>query len=173
MMERFSSLQRVICKGITLSLLLFLFVQPVFGLGIGASPDSIDFGVVSQKEGAEQDLYVINTGDEPEQVLIEVEEVDLKIDPDAFDLDAGETKTVLVSVDTQEAGTYNGSILITAISAVNAGDGPGIGAGVRIPVSFVVRNEMYGGIEVFTGFLVFVFAVTILWMRQVKHERKK
>jgi hypothetical protein len=80
----------VIRRGIIPLVLLFLLIPQASGIGVGASPDRIEFGVVSQRDGAIRELYVINTGDEAERVLLTVEGVDLIVDPQEFDLDAKE-----------------------------------------------------------------------------------
>ncbi|NIA12267.1 MAG: hypothetical protein GWP10_21750 [Nitrospiraceae bacterium] len=167
MMERFFSLQRVI-RGIIPLLLLFLLIPQASCIGVGTSPDRIEFGVVSLKEGAVRELYVINTGDAAERVLLTVEGVNLSVDPQEFNLAAKESGTVTVSVDHAEAGEYNGSILITARPSGNSAGGLGLGAGVRVPVSFVVKNDIYGTILVAAGFIIIVATVTLLWMRRTK-----
>ncbi len=168
-MERSSLLRKVVRKGIIPLFLLFLLIPQASGIGVGASPDKIEFGVVSPKDGAIRELYVINTGDEAERVLLTVEGVNLSVDPQEFDLGAKESKVVNVSIDQKKTGEYNGSILITARSSGDDAGGLGLGAAVRIPVSFVVKDSSYNKILMTVeGSLVAIAAVALLWMRRSK-----
>lgn len=167
-MERYSSLRRVIRRGIIPLVLLFLLIPQASGIGVGASPDRIEFGVVSQRDGAIRELYVINTGDEAERVLLTVEGMDLIVDPQEFDLDAKESRAVSVSIDHAEAGEYDGSILITARPSGDDAGGLGLGAGVRVPVSFVVKGSSYIKTLLAVEGLIAIAAVVLLWMRRSK-----
>ncbi|MFH1734353.1 MAG: hypothetical protein ABIE92_06555 [bacterium] len=168
-MERSSLLRRVVRRGIIPLLLLFLLITQASGIGVGASPDKIEFGVVNQRDGAMRELYVINTGDEAEQVLLTVEGVKLIVDPQEFDLAAKESRAVNVSIYQKKAGEYNGSILITARPSGDDAGGLGLGAAVRIPVSFVVTDDVF--IKTLLGVggsLIAIAAVVLLWMRHSK-----
>ena len=167
-MERFFSLQRASRRGIIPLLLLFLLIPQASGIGVGASPDRIEFGVVSLKDGAVRELYVINTGDAAERVMLTVEGVDLTVDPREFDLAAKESRAVVVSVDHAEAGEHGGSILITARPAGDGAGGLGIGAGVRVPVSFVVEDSTSRKVVVVAGMLILVAATAVFWRRRTK-----
>ena len=168
-MERYSSLQRASRRGVIPLLLLFLLIPQVSGIGVGASPDRIDFDVVSPKDGAVRELYVINTGDSAERVLLTVEGVNLTVDPLEFDLAAKENRVVTVSVDHAEAGEHEGSILITARPAGDGVGGLGIGAGVRVPVSFVVEDNSLWKVVVVAGMLLLlVAAAAVIWKRRRK-----
>ncbi|MBA1342228.1 MAG: hypothetical protein C5S52_01330 [ANME-2 cluster archaeon] len=168
MMERYSSLQRASRRGIIPLLLLFLLIPQASGIGVGASPDRIDFGVVSLKDGAVRELYVINTGDAAERVLLTVEGVNLTVDPLEFDLAAKENRVVVVSVDHAEAGEHEGSILITAHPPGGGAGGLGLGAGVRVPVSFVVEDGSLWKVVVAAGLLLLVAAAAVFWRRRTK-----
>ena len=168
MMERYSSLQRASRRGIIPLLLLFLLIPQASGIGVGASPDRIDFGVVSLKDGAVRELYVINTGDAAERVLLTVEGVNLTVDPLEFDLAAKENRVVVVSVDHAEAGEHEGSILITARPPGGGAGGLGLGAGVRVPVSFVVEDGTSWKVVVVAGLLLLVAAAAVFWRRRTK-----
>jgi hypothetical protein len=168
-MERFFSLQRASRRGIIPLLLLFLLIPQASGIGVGASPDRIDFDVVSPKEGAVRELYVINTGDAAERVLLTVEGVNLTVDPLEFDLAAKENRVVVVSVDHAEAGEHEGSILITARPAGDASGGLGIGAGVRVPVSFVVEDNSLWKVVVVAGMLLLLVAAAAV----IRKRRRK
>jgi len=167
-MERFFSLQRASRRGIIPLLLLFLLIPQASGIGVGASPDRIDFGVVSLKDGAARELYVINTGDAAERVMLTVEGVNLTVDPHVFDLAAKENRAVMVSVDHAEAGEHEGSILITARPAGDGAGGLGLGAGVRVPVSFVVVDRASWKVVVAAGLLLLVAAAAVFWRRRTK-----
>jgi len=168
-MERFSLLHRASNRGIIPLFLLFILIPQVAGIGVGASPDKIEFGEVGPKEGAMRELYVVNTDDESERVLLTVEGVDLIIDPQEFDLSAKESRVVNISIDQKNAGEYNGSILImTRPSGDNPG-GLGLGAGVRVPVSFVVKDEIFiKTLRVVGGLLIAIAFVVLMWMRRSK-----
>ncbi|MGP8320400.1 MAG: hypothetical protein ACT6FD_06390 [Methanosarcinaceae archaeon] len=161
-MEQFFSLPRVRYKGVFSLFLLFLLVPQASGIGVGASPDNIDFGEVEPKEGATLELYVINTGDTAERVSLIVEGVDIIVDSLEFDLDAQESKAVTVSVDQKKGGEYNGSILITARPSDDDSGGLGLGAGVRVPVSFVVKDSNHINILLAAGGLLIVIATVVL-----------
>ena len=167
-MERSSSLQRVSSRGFIPFLLLLLFIPAASGLGVGASPDKIEFGVVCLNEGAIRELYVINTGNEAERVVLKVDGVNLSVDPQSFDLDAKESRAVKVSIDPKETGEYTGSILITARPHGDDSGGLGLGAGVRIPVSFQVKDNTPVMVLAATGLFILVAAVAIVWMRRLK-----
>ena len=168
MMERSSSLQRASRRGVIPLLLLFLLIPQASGIGVGASPDRIDFGVVSLKDGTVRELYVINTGDAAERVLLTVEGVNLTVDPLEFDLAAKENRAVAVSVDPAEAGEHEGSILITARPSGGGAGGLGLGAGVRVPVSFVVEDSSLWKVVVVAGMLLLVAAAAVIRGRRTK-----
>ena len=164
-MERSFSLQRVSRKGVIPLLLLFLLIPQASGIGVGASPDRIDFDVVSPKEGVVRELYVINTGDAAEHVMLTVDGIGITADPIEFDLAAKENRVVVVSVDHAEAGEHEGSILITARPAGAGSGGLGIGAGVRVPVSFVVEDSSLWKVVVVAGLLLLVVAAAVIRRR--------
>ena len=167
-MERYSSLQRASRRGIIPLLLLFLLIPQASGIGVGASPDRIDFDVVSPKEVAVRELYVINTGDAAERVMLTVDGIGITADPLEFDLAAKENRVVVVSVDHAEAGVHEGSILITARPAGDGAGGLGIGAGVRVPVSFVVEDSSLWKVVVVAGMLLLVAAAAVIRGRRTK-----
>ncbi len=167
-MERSSSLQRASRRGIIPLLLLFLLIPQASGIGVGASPDRIDFDVVSPKEGAVRELYVINTGDAAEHVMLTVDGIGITADPLEFDLAAKENRVVVVSVDHAEAGAHEGSILITARPAGDSAGGLGIGAGVRVPVSFVVEDSSLWKVVVGAGMLLLVAVAAVIRRRRTK-----
>jgi len=160
-------LQRASRRGIIPLLLLFLLIPQASGIGVGASPDRIEFGVVSPKEGAVRELYVINTGDAAERVILMVEGIDLTVDPLEFDLAAKENQAVVVSVDHAEVGEHEGSILITARPSGGGAGGLGLGAGVRVPVSFVVEDRTSWKVAIVAGLLLLlVAAAAVFWRRR-------
>jgi len=161
-------LQRASHRGIIPLLLLFLLIPQASGIGVGASPDRIDFGVVSPKDGVARELYVINTGDAAERVLLTVEGVNLTVDPLEFDLAAKENRAVTVSVDHAEAGEHEGSILIMARPSGGDAGGLGLGAGVRVPVSFVVEDNASWKVAIVAGLLLLVAAAAVFWRRRTK-----
>ncbi len=167
MMERSFSLQRASRRGVIPLLLLFLLIPQASGIGVGASPDRIEFGVVSPKDGAVRGLYVINTGDAAERVMLTVEGVNLTVDPLEFDLAAKEHRAVVVSVDHAETGEHEGSILITARPSGGGAGGLGLGAGVRVPVSFVVEDSTSWKVAIVAGLLLLlVAAAAVFWRRR-------
>ncbi|MEA1895849.1 MAG: hypothetical protein U9N36_11790 [Euryarchaeota archaeon] len=167
-MEQFFSLQRASRRGVIPLLLLFLLIPQASGIGVGASPDRIDFDVVSPKEGAVREMYVINTGDAAERVMLTVDGIGIAADPLEFDLAVKENRVVMVSVDHAEAGKYEGSILITARPAGDGAGGLGLGAGVRVPVSFVVEDSTSWKVVVVAGLLLLVAAAAVIRRRRAK-----
>ena len=168
-MERFSLLHKAKRRGIIPLFLLFLLIPQVAGIGVGASPDKIEFGEVGPKEGAMRELYVVNTDDESERVLLTAEGVDLIIDPQDFDLSAKESRVVNISIDQKKSGEYNGSILIMTRPSGDDPGGLGLGAGVRVPVSFVVKDEIFSKtLPGVLGLLIAIAFVVLLWMRRSK-----
>ena len=126
--------------------------------------------MVSPKEGAVRELYVINTGDAAERVMLTVDGIGITADPLEFDLAAKENRVVVVSVDHAEAGEHEGSILITARPAGDGAGGLGLGAGVRVPVSFVVEDSTSWNVivVVVAGLLLLVAAAAVFWRRRTK-----
>jgi hypothetical protein len=168
-MERFSLLHKAKRRGIIPFFLLFLMIPQVAGIGVGASPDKIEFGEVGVKEGEMRELYVVNTDDETERVLLTAEGVDLIMDPQEFDLSAKESRVVNVSIDQKKAGEYKGSILIITRPSGSDLGGLGLGAGVRVPVSFVVKDEIFiKTLQGVGGLLIAIAFVVLLWMRRSK-----
>ena len=168
-MERSSLLHRARRRGIIPLFLLFLLIPQVAGIGVGASPDKIEFGEVGAKEGAMRELYVINTDDESERVMLTLEGVDLIVDPQEFDLSAKESRVVNISINQKKAGEYNGSILIMTRPSGDDRVGLGLGAGVRVPVSFVVKDEIFiKTLPGVVGLLIAIAFVVLLWMRRSK-----
>ncbi len=160
-------MQRVIREGLIPILLLFLLIPQASGIGLGASPDRIDFGMVNPKEGAVRELYVINTGNEAERVMLTVEGVNLTVDPQEFDLPAKEKRMVKISIDNIDAGEYRGSILIMARpSGGDGASGLGLGAALRVPVSFHVKSEIYRNVMGAIGLSAAIATVVILWVRR-------
>ncbi len=168
-MERSSLLHKAKRRGIIPLFLLFLLIPQVAGIGVGASPDKIEFGEVRVKEGAMRELYVINTDDETGQILLTAEGVDLIMYPQEFSLGARESRIVNVSIDQKEPGEYKGSILITTRPSGDDPGGLGLGAGVRVPVSFVVKDEIFiKTLQGVGGLLIAIAFVVLLWMRRSK-----
>ena len=168
-MERSSLLHKAKRRGIIPLFLLLLLIPQVAGIGVGASPDKIDFGEVGPKEGAMRELYVVNTDDESGRVMLTAEGVDLIMYPQEFGLGARESRIVNVSIDQKEPGEYKGSILITTRPSGDDPGGLGLGAGVRIPVSFVVKDEIYiKTLQGVVGLLIAIAVVVLLWMRRSK-----
>ncbi|MEA3323677.1 MAG: hypothetical protein U9Q37_00845 [Euryarchaeota archaeon] len=167
-MERFFSLQRASRRGVIPLLLLFLLIPQASGIGVGASPDRIDFDVVRPEEVAVRELYVINTGDAAEHVVLTVDGIGITADPLEFDLAAKENRVVVVSVDHTEAGENEGSILITACPSGDGAGGLGLGAGVRVPISFVVEDSAPWKVVIVAGLLLLVTAAAVIRRRRTK-----
>jgi len=110
-------------------------------------------------------LHVINTGDTAQHIQIIIEAVDIIVDPQSFDLDAGENKLVNVSLNTMDTGEYTGSILITARSLQSNENGLGFGAAVRVPVSFTIEDEMSEGLILVIMLLILLVIAAFMWKR--------
>jgi MYXO-CTERM domain-containing protein len=72
----------------------------------------------------------------------------------------------VVSVDHAEAGEHEGSILITARPAGDGAGGLGLGAGVRVPVSFVVEDSSLWKVVVVAGLLLLLVAAAAVIRRR-------
>lgn len=119
-------------------------LQTVSALGVGASPDRIDYGVLETGDGSAKSLYVINTGDEVERIVVKAEAFEniTELSASEFALNPKESRLINVTMDIPsgfEMGDHSGSILITGFPS--ASTGLGIGASVRIPVEFSVENK--------------------------------
>jgi hypothetical protein len=148
--------------------LLFLLITPASAIGIGASPEKIEFGIISPNKDAIKELHVINTGSETEHIKLTVEGAYIGIDPEEFDLNARQSRAVNISINPVDAGEYKGNILITAHPTDSKTNGLGLGAGVRIPVSFVVNENSYVKILTFLGLFTAIVTVVLLWVRLKK-----
>ena len=119
-------------------------LQTVSALGVGASPDRIDYGVLETGDGSAKSLYVINTGDEVERIVVAAEAFEniTELSASEFALNPKESRLINVTMDIPsgfEVGDHSGSILITGFPS--ASTGLGIGASVRIPVEFSVEEK--------------------------------
>lgn len=168
MMERYYLWPRVINKGVIPFLFFLVLVTPVSAIGIGASPDRIEFGTVNKNIEVMQKLYVINTGDEKEHIVLTVKGADIDVDTEEFDLHSKQTRAVNISINAVEAGDYSGSILITACPSDSGTSGLGFGAGVRVPVSFVVKDDIDIKSPIVMGLLAPIVIVILLHMRLKK-----
>ena len=119
-------------------------LQTASALGVGASPDRIDYGVLETGDGSAKSIYVINTGDEIERIVVAAEAFEniTELSASEFALNPKESRLINVTMDIPsgfEVGDHSGSILITGFPS--ASTGLGIGASVRIPVEFSVEEK--------------------------------
>jgi len=119
-------------------------LQTASALGVGASPDRIDYGVLETGDGSAKSLYVINTGSEVEKIVVKAEAFEdiTELSASKFELNPKESRLINVTMDIPsdfEVGDHSGSILITGFPG--ASTGLGIGASVRIPVEFSVEEK--------------------------------
>ena len=119
-------------------------LQTVSALGVGASPDRIDYGVLETGDGSAKSLYVINTGDEVERIVVVTETFEdiTELSASEFALNPKESRLINVTINIPsgfEVGDHSGSILIAGFPG--ASTGLGIGASVRIPVEFSVEKK--------------------------------
>ena len=125
-------------------LVIATHVQTASALGVGASPDRINYGVLETGDGSAKSLYVINTGDEVEKIVVKAEAFEniTELSASEFALNPKESRLINVTMDIPsgfEMGDHSGSILITGFPG--ASTGLGIGASVRIPVEFSVEEK--------------------------------
>ncbi len=128
----------------TVFLWLIASLQTASALGVGASPDRINYGVLDAGDGSAKSLYVINTGDEVERIVVKAEAFEniTELSASEFALNPKESRLINVTMDIPsgfEVGDHSGSILITGFPGVSTG--LGIGASVRIPVEFSVEKK--------------------------------
>ncbi len=119
-------------------------VHTASALGVGASPGRIDYGVLETGDGSAKSLYVINTGDEVERIVVAPEAFEniTELSASEFTLNPKESRLINVTMDIPsgfEVGDHSGSLLITGFPSVSTG--LGIGASVRIPVEFSVEEK--------------------------------
>ena len=119
-------------------------LQTVSALGVGASPDRIDYGVLDAGDGSAKSLYVINTGNEVERIVVVTETFEdiTELSASEFALNPKESRLINVTINIPsgfEVGDHSGSILIAGFPG--ASTGLGIGASVRIPVEFSVEKK--------------------------------
>ncbi len=130
---------------VTIALLaIVIHVQVASALGIGASPNRIDYGVLVTGDGSAKSLYVINTGDEVERIVVATEAFGniTELSASEFILNPKESRLINVTLTIPsgfEEGNHSGSILITGFPG--ASTGLGIGSSVRIPVEFSVEKK--------------------------------
>ena len=74
----------------------------------------------------------------------------------------------VISINPVDAGEYKGNILITAHPTDSKTNVLGLGAGVRIPVSFVVNENSYVKILTFLGLLTVIVMVILVWVQLKK-----
>ncbi len=136
--------KRVFLTPIITFLLLVTFLQTISALGVGASPDRIDYGVLDAGDGSAKSLYVINTGDEVERIVVVAEAFAniTELSASEFTLNPKESRLINVTMAIPsdfEEGNHSGSLLITGFPGTSSG--LGIGAAIRIPVEFSVENK--------------------------------
>ncbi len=124
-------------------LMIATHVQTVSALGVGASPGRINYGVLETGDGSAKSLYVINTGDKIERIVVKAEAFEniTELSASEFALNPKESRLINVTMAIPpdfEVGDHSGSILITGFPS--ASTGLGIGASVRIPVEFSVED---------------------------------
>ncbi len=125
-------------------LVIATHVQTASALGVGASPDIIDYGVLDAGDGSAKSLYVINTGSEVEKIVVVAETFEdiTELSASEFALNPKESRLINVTMAIPsdfEVGDHSGSLLITGFPG--ASTGLGIGASVRIPVEFSVEEK--------------------------------
>ena len=125
-------------------LVIATHVQTASALGVGASPGRIDYGVLETGDGSAKSLYVINTGDEVERIVVATEAFEniTELSASEFTLNPKESRLINVTMAIPsdfEVGDHSGSLLITGFPG--ASTGLGIGASVRIPVEFSVEEK--------------------------------
>lgn len=123
---------------------LIASLQTASALGVGASPDRIDYGVLETGDGSAESLYVINTGDGVERIVVATEAFEniTELSASEFTLNPKESRLINVTMTIPsdfEVGDHSGSLLITGFPG--ASTGLGIGASVRIPVEFSVEKK--------------------------------
>ena len=119
-------------------------LQTASALGVGASPDRINYGVLDAGDGSAKSLYVINTGNEVEKIVVVAEAFAniTELSASEFTLNPKESRLINVTMAIPsdfEVGDHSGSLLITGFPG--ASTGLGIGASVRIPVEFSVEEK--------------------------------
>ncbi len=148
-------------------------LQTVSASGVGASPDRIDYGVLETGEGSAKSLYIINTGDEVERIVVVAEAFEdmIEISASEFTLNPKEIRLINITMDVPsdfKKGGYSGSFLVTGFPVTPSGLGSG--ASVQIPVEFSVDEKLP---PVMTIGIVNISCVCLLIMllTYIKHNR--
>ena len=147
--------------------------QSASALGVGASPDRIDIECINPGDSHSEVIYVVNTGDTPERIVIKPEAFEniTAISPDEVILSPKESAEVNLTISVPhgfEKGSYAGSLLITAFEVgSNRPSGLNIGASVRIPVLFTVKTPVILRIAIALGTIgVALTAIFFVWYRK-------
>ena len=136
--------KKVFMLAVIALLVIATYVQTASALGVGASPDRINYGVLETGDGSAKSLYVINTGSEVEKIVVVAETFEdiTELSASEFALNPKESRLINVTMAIPsdfEVGDHSGSLLITGFPS--ASTGLGIGASVRIPVEFSVEKR--------------------------------
>ncbi len=114
-------------------------------LGVGVSPEKIDFGTITIGESVLKELYIVNTGDENERIVIKAEKFGniTEFSASEFIIKPKESKLVNVTMSIPpdfNEGNYSGSLLVTSLPS--DASGLNIGTAVRIPIAFSVHASL-------------------------------
>ena len=131
-----------------------VIVSPIAAtLGVGASPEKIDFGNIVIGESALKELYIVNTGDETERIVVKAEAFEniTEFSVSEFIINPKESRLVNVTMSIPpdfNVGTYSGSLLVTSFPSESSASGLNIGASVRIPIAFSVQGSLISWIVI-------------------------
>ena len=154
-------------------LVIATHVHTASALGVGASPDRIDYGVLETGDGSAKSLYVINTGSEVEKIVVKAETFEdiTELSASEFALNPKESRLINVTMAIPsdfEVGDHSGSLLITGFPG--ASTGLGIGASVRIPVEFSVEEKTTPLIDIGIAIIgcVCLMITLLVYVRRLK-----
>lgn len=125
---------------ICLFLFSFFFYDSVFAIGIGANPSSLDLEM-KLNEVKESEILVYNISRDPEIFQIFPDELNdwIKVEPDNFRLEAGETKKIKIIVSAKKEGRFaiDLSIVANPLDRQNFS----IGSGLKIPLRLNIKGQ--------------------------------
>ncbi len=119
----------------------FLFSHSsVFAIGIGANPSFLDLEL-KLNETKESEILVYNISQEPGIFQIFPDELNdwIKIEPNNFRLEAGETKKIKIIVSAKDKGRVatNLSIVVNPLDRGSFG----VGSGLKIPLRLNIKGQ--------------------------------
>jgi len=144
-------------KIILLGLVVLLLTTPsVAAVSIGVSPAKVEFDVCAG-ESVTETLYVINTDEVGANYEVYADKPYLAANPEEFQLSPGEVQAVSVTVSIPENANTGGHTATISVVTSNPSSDLSMGAGVKIPVSIMVKTSGPQKTQLITGSAILIF----------------